>query len=104
MYHVGAPPGLPDEPVAARPGRIDGRVRRKVASGLPSALVDGRAPERAEPAAPAAAPAAPPAHAAPGAIIFDAEYRAARIRAIMRRAAQEAPQAAVGRPSSSSSK
>ncbi len=120
MYYIGPPPEPPEvEPAQPSPDRVDGRVDLKlesrVATGLTPALMDARAPEREPPAAPpgpvpdAAAYDGPPAE--PGAIIANPEYRALRVRMMMRRAAQEhraavaaATQAAVGRSSFSSSK
>ncbi len=120
MYFIGPPPEPPVvEPSPPSPDRVDGRVdlrwESRVAPELTLGLIDARAPEREPPPAPpgpvpdAAVDAGPPAK--PGAIIADAEYRALRIRMMMRRAAQEhraaaaaENQAAVGRSSFSSSK
>jgi hypothetical protein len=120
MYYIGPPPEppaveLPPPSPDRVDGRVDGRLESRLPPGLTSGLLDARAPQREPPAPPpgpvadAQAHAGPPAE--PGAIIANPEYRALRIRMMMRRAAQEhraaaaaANQAAVGRPSFSSSK
>lgn len=101
MFYIGPPPDPAfTGPPGPRPGRVETRVDRKLDSGL----VNTNAPPRDR-------PAAQPGHSGgPGAIIADPQYRATRLRALMRQAAQQhrateaRGQAAVGRSSFSSSK
>jgi hypothetical protein len=118
MYYIGAPPDPGPRQPPPHPDRVEGRLDLKVSTRYTTAVavppLDARAPQRdaPEPAPGALAPPAGPPPV-PGAIIGDPEYRALRIRMMMRRAAQQhraadtAPvegQAAVGRSSFSSSK